>query len=99
MFLTEIKTVGLMVQQKVWYNTGTFNIEIICGGGGDYVGPGSPPAKFSLYLIALRRVLSYHRTCISVFDSTDVFRSLSYTLLRLRSTLETNYERLLFYCN
>lgn len=33
MFLTEIKTVGLMFQQKVWYNTGTYNIEIICWEG------------------------------------------------------------------
>lgn len=74
MFLTEIKTVGLMFQQKVWYNTGTYNIEISCGGGGDSVGSGSTPAEFFLYLSALRRVLSYHRYCISVFDSTDVFR-------------------------
>lgn len=95
MFLTEIKTVGLMFQQKVWYNTRMYNIEIICGGGGDSVGPGSPPAEFSSYLSALRHVLSYHKTCISVFDSTDVFRSLSYIVLILKSTLETNYGRLL----
>lgn len=86
MFLTEIKTAGLMFQQKVWYNTGTYNIEMICWEGGDSVGSGSPPAECFLYLSALRRVLSYHRTCIGVFDSTDVFRSLSYTVLRLKST-------------
>lgn len=58
MFLTEIKTAGLMFQQKVGYNIGTYNIEIISGGGGDSVGSGSPPAESFLYSSALRRVLS-----------------------------------------